>query len=299
MSKQVFNEIPKLTVKGEALHQLAQAVQGAFSQNVLRLAANVADRETITVGPESFEVVQINTSTGATSTALANTSAADVTETITAHGLVVGSILRCENEYLRVKAVPSVNTVVLSRGYAGSTAASHANGTALFKKAAPALAAGKISLPVGATLTPAAAGPELATGFNALSTQGFKAVYTTGAFTISREANGKSVACTETLAGASNAWAAAATYGGIEKAEVKRAIAQRVPNATEVAIGNLSARFPFNPTFVRVTVQVSATRAAKAWGGTVAVSGDTVTLTNNATNDWAATDTVNIEVFGN
>jgi len=298
MSKQVFGEIPKLTVKGEALHQLAQASQGAYEQNVLRLAANVADRETFTVGPESFQIVQINTDTNVNSTSLDNTNA-ESTETITAHGLAVGAILRCEAEYMRVKTVVDANTVVLTRGYAGSTIASHTDGADIFKAGATALTAGKVYLPIGATLTPAAAGPLLATGFNALSTQGFTAVYTTNALTISREADGRHVACSETLAGVDNVWAAANTYGGIEKGEVKFALAKRVPTATEVALGVMTVKFPFTPTFVRVTVQTTATLAAVAWGGSYAVSGSTVTLTNGADPDWAATDTVTVEAYGN
>jgi hypothetical protein len=298
MSKQVFGAIPKLTVKGEALHQLAQASQGAYEQNVLRLAANVVDRETITVGPESFQLVVLATDTNVNSTSLDNTNA-ESTETITAHGLSVGALLRCENEFLRVKQVVNANTVVLTRGYAGSTIASHTDGADLFKAAATALTAGKIYLPIGATLTPAAAGPQIATGFNALSTQGFTAVYASNALTITREANGLHVACSETLSGTDNVWSAANTYGGIEKGEVKFALAQRIPTATEVALDQLTVKFPFAPTFVKVTVQVTSSRAAKAWDGGWSVSGNTVTVTNAGTTDWATTDTVTVEVYGN
>lgn len=298
MSKQVFSEIPKLTVKGEALHQLAQASQGAYEQNVLRLAANVADRETITVGPESFELVQINTTTGVTSTTLDNTTD-PATQIITAHGLSVGAILRVENEYMTVKSVTDADTVVLNRGHAGSTVASHTDGATIYKKGATALTAGKISLPIGATLTPAAAGPEIATGLGALSTQGWTFSYAANALTMTREANGRHVACSETLGGTDNVWAAASTYGGIEKGEVKFALAQRVPTATEVALDQLTVLLPFAPTFVRVTVQVTSSRAAKAWDGAYTISGNTVTVTNGGTTDWAATDTVTVEAYGN
>lgn len=297
MSKQVFNEIPRLTVKGEALHQLAQAVQGAFEMNVLRLAANVVDRETITIGPESFQIVQINTDTNVNSTSLDNTNA-ESTETITAHGLSVGAILRCESEFMRVKQVVDANTVVLTRGYAGSTIASHADASDIFKAGATALTAGKIYVPVGATLTPAAAGPLLATGLAALSTQGWTFSYASNALVIRREANGKHVACTETLSGADNVWAAASTYGGIEKGEVVKALGMRVPNATEVALGVMEFYFPFNPAFARVSVFTTSTGAPVAFGGAVAWADNKVTLTNGTDPDFAATHTVVVEAFG-
>ena len=123
MSKQVFDAVPKLTVKGEALHQLAQAAQGAYETNVLRLAANVADRETVTVGSQSFQLVSLATDSTFNASALDNTTGLDCIESWTAHGMVAGQVLRCENEFLLVKRVLSANQVLLSRGYAGSTVA--------------------------------------------------------------------------------------------------------------------------------------------------------------------------------
>ena len=299
MSKQVFDAIPKLTVKGEALHQLAQGAQGAYETNVLRLAANVVDRETITVGSEVFEIVQINTDTNVNSTAALDTLDAESQETITAHGLAVGAILRVESEYLRVKKVIDANTVVVTRGYAGSTIAEHTAGQDIFKAGATALTAGTVSLPVGGTLTPAAAGPELAAGFAALTKQGFGASYAANGLVIYREHNGSHAACSETLTGVNNAWSAAATYGGIEKGEVKKALGVRVPTATEVALGVLTFYFPFDVTFARVSVFTTSSGAAVAFDGAIAWEDNKVTLTNGTDPDFAATTTVVVDAYGN
>lgn len=299
MTKQVFDAVPKLTVKGEALHQLAQSAQGAREMNVLRLAANVADRETITVGSQSFQLVVLNTDTTFNASALDNTTGLDCIESWTAHGMVAGQVLRCENEFLLVKRVLSADQVLLSRGYAGSTVASHADSTNVYGQAATALTAGKVVLPLGATLTPAAAGPQIATGFTALNDQGFTAVYTANTLTIHREHNGSHAACSETLAGTDNVWAAANTYGGIEKGEVLFALGSRVPTATEVTLGVMGFYFPFTVTFARVTVFTTSTGATVAFGGAVAWSGGLVTLTNGTDPDFADTTTVVVEAYGN
>lgn len=104
----------------------------------------------------------------------------------------------------------------------------------------------------------------------------------------------RALACSDTLAGSGNQWAAANTYGfqGEPETPRKRTKFTRVPTASEVTKGNLHLALGFTPTTVRAQVFVTATGAAKAWGGTITRNGRIVTLTNNATNDFAATDTV-------
>lgn len=305
----VLAQVPRLTVKGEAIHRLAETNYGTDEVAVLRLAANVVDRETITITSgapfqgtraDAFQIVQINTDTTANSTVLDSTSAADVVETIASHGLVRGDVLRCENEFLLVKEVKSANTVLLKRGHAGSTIASHTDGADIFKRGATAVSAGKVILPVGATLTPTAAGPEIAKGMTALGTLGWTFTYTTNTVTGFRTANGYHDTLAETLSGANNVWGAAASWGGIEAAGVKHGVAMRVPTAAEVALGVLTFNFPFTVTGVKQETFVTATGLLKGTqpNGTLAVSGNTVTLAQGA-NVWADTDTVKIEVWGN
>lgn len=103
-------------------------------------------------------------------------------------------------------------------------------------------------------------------------------------------------ACTETLAGANNGWAAANSYGfeGIEEKPKAQAVASRVPNALEITLGSVHIPLAFVPTKVLVQVRVTATGAAKAWGGLTTIVGKRVQLTNNASTDFAATDTITI-----
>lgn len=100
------------------------------------------------------------------------------------------------------------------------------------------------------------------------------------------------LACTETLAGASNAWAAATMYGGAAPAAVKIVAQARVPNATEVALGNIHFMFDFTPSFAQAQVRVTADGSPKAWDGALTMTGGRISLDNSGGTDWADTDTV-------
>lgn len=104
----------------------------------------------------------------------------------------------------------------------------------------------------------------------------------------------KAAACSETLAGSNNAWAAANAYGGEGPATdlPVTVLVARVPNATEVALGNMHFQFGFAPTAAQAFVRVTSTGVAKAWDGATTVTGNRVTLDNAGSTDWAATDTV-------
>lgn len=299
MSKQVFANIGSETLKGQAIQQLKDAVAaGCREVTTLRLASNVADQETLTLGSTVFEVHVLNTDTTANSTVLDSTANLNVVETITAHGLAVGRILRCEAEFLKVVAVVDANKVELSRGYAGSTIASHADGTDIFK-GAQAPAAGRVPLPTGATLTPTAFSALAVTGLNALNVDGITAVaISVNEVLLSREKNGAALAVAETLGGSNNAFDGAAFHGGVEPADGRFAVVTRVPTAQEVALDALHAVFPFTVKFARVTVRVTADGTAIAWDGAVTLSGTRVTVGNGGATDWTASHTVFIEAFG-
>lgn len=297
MSYKTFLHVGRETVKGDALHQLSDAAAGHYDVGYLRLAADVADRETITIGEDSFELVSYATDSTEVTSAFDNTNA-EVTETATAHGFAVGDILRIENEFVLVTAVGSANTFTASRGYAGSTIASHADATAIYKKGATALTAGKITLPIGATLTPAAAGPQIATGIQALNNAGFSAEYDTNWVAVFRPSKDGTVAVSETLGGTNNAWDAATIGGGVSRGATKWAVAKLAAAAADVTRGYLKFKFPFAPTWARVSVQTAA-GVAKAWDGAYAISSSTVKVDNSGTTDWAATDVVVVEVSGN
>ncbi len=126
------------------------------------------------------------------------------------------------------------------------------------------------------------------------SNYGAVAVSTTGVCIFSVNAGTYTTACTETLAGSNNVWAAAAMYGG-EGNDVKASWrSQRVPNATEVTLGFMQFAFPFTPTKVGVQVKVTSSGAVYAWDGNATITGNVVTLDNAGSTDWAATSTVTV-----
>lgn len=104
-------------------------------------------------------------------------------------------------------------------------------------------------------------------------------------------------ALAETLAGANNAWDTSALRAGAAAGNLAVARIARVPNAVEVALGNMQFPLDFLPSFVHVQVNVTTGGAIKAWDGGVTVSGTTnpyITITNAGDVDWAATDTVSV-----
>ncbi len=101
-------------------------------------------------------------------------------------------------------------------------------------------------------------------------------------------------ACSTTLTGVNSAWAAAAMYGGSVAGTRKSVVRARVPNAVEVALGNMHFRLPFTPAAALVQVRVTADGDAKAWAGKVVLSAGSVKLVNDGGADFAVTDTVTV-----
>lgn len=116
---------------------------------------------------------------------------------------------------------------------------------------------------------------------------------------VSARATGvKTLACTETLSGSNNAWAAANMYGGDSGGAKQIFKGSRVPNATEVALGNVHFLLPFVPTVVDVRVYVTATPGvAVAWDGTFTIdsSKKRATVNNGGGTDWTTSHTIEIE----
>lgn len=269
---------------------------GARATNTLRVASNVVDQTTVTVGKDVYEVHVLNTDTNVNvSGGDLNNTNLEATVTITAHGLTVGAYLRVENEHMVVTEVVDVDNVKVLRGYAGTTIATHADATDIFK-AAQAPGAGRIPVTIGATLTPTVFTTQFVAVANAAGLEPISYVRVSANEVIATadKAGAVVTACTETLAGANNVWAAATMYGGRAASNHRRVSFQtRVPNATEVALENMHFLFDFAPTVLAVLVRVTATPGvAKAWDGAVTVTGNRVTLDNAGTTDWAATDTV-------
>lgn len=157
------------------------------------------------------------------------------------------------------------------------------------------VATGRIPVDVSAAVTPTAFLTALVAALNGagIPWQGTK-ISANEMLIVGSRFQSKAAACSETLAGSNNAWAAATCYGGEGPAEdlPVTVLVQRVPNATEVAIGNMHFHFGFAPTSVMAFVRVTSTGIPKAWVGATLLSGNRVTVDNSGATDWAETDTV-------
>jgi hypothetical protein len=146
-------------------------------------------------------------------------------------------------------------------------------------------------------VTPTIAGAALVATINAKTQQGItaKAISANEILIATRlGVAGRALACSKTLAGANNAWAAAAMYGGSDVFKGVQ-LQSRAVNATEVALTAMRFAFPFNPVSALVQVRTAA-GAPKAWGGTTTLTGDRVDLANTGSTDLAATDVVTVFV---
>ncbi len=190
--------------------------------NVLRLASNVADGETITIGRDVYEI----------------DSAAD----------------------------PGIIT------------------------------AGSIRVNCSAGVTPAIASAAIVAAINAFNQHNLFAVAISNNEILVHTNSGSSplgLPCSETLAGTNNLWAAANMYGGRSAGFRDSEVASRALIAQEVTLGNAHFIFPF-PILGAMIQLRSTTGVAKAWGGAVSISGSRVTLTNNGSTDFIASDTATV-----
>lgn len=304
---------------------------GSHAFGLLRIASNVANQETVTIGTNVFEYQTIQTTTGLTTASgqwNVNTNG-PLSVTMTAHGLVAGQALAVEGELFNVLRVVDANTVVVARSRYGTVAAAHANGVTIYKGAALAVTT---DIPVGliTTFTPTIASVALTAAINNAATStlervvgttgtvGTNTIYDPGsAYTyaqrigkviatrnsdssvslVSAVAENSVLATTETLAGSNNVFSTATMAGGVARVIKRLSSVVRVPTATEVTLGTIYVPFGYVPTAWNIRVQVTSSGAYKAWGGTTTVSGNNLILTNNATTDWAATDTIYLSVY--
>lgn len=263
--------------------------------NVLRLAANVANGEQIVIGNDTFEIDIINTDSNVNTSEALNATDTETVLVMAAHGRVAGNLLRIENEIVRVKSVVDASTIVIARGSAGTTKATHVSGSDIYQSdAAPA--APLIPIGLVTTLTPTAAAPAIVDTINDLNTGGVFAYSVSVNEIVVQTADGvqpRLLPCTETLAGSNNVWAASAMYG-VASTEVRGVVlSARAANATEVALDHMLFNFSFSPVAVMIQVRTAA-GALKTWDGAITVSGKKVTVTNGGASDWAATDVVTV-----
>ncbi len=129
---------------------------GYCAAGTLRVAANVASGETVTINNTVFRVAVVQTANAA----LTQNNELNTTDhftgyvTFTAHGLKGGDVILVGSEMMQVSQVINANVISVYRGVSGTTTAAHANGVAFNTEAVPG--AGSVAVALGATLTPTA-----------------------------------------------------------------------------------------------------------------------------------------------
>jgi len=299
------------TIKGAAIRDLVKGAVGGCNQVAsLRMAANVVDQEIITLGTDVFEfnVVATDTTHNIGEVVAGEMATGVVANTLTlvnakATSIAVGDVLLCQAEYMLVtgKSIGAANTALtVRRGYAGSTAATHANAQQL-DEAVQSVAAGRIAVPITGTLTPTAVTPLLVKAVNAegSAAQGVTATQiSVNSVVLSRAADGTQTTCSEGMTGGNNV-IDAKFRGGVQPGKSTMSVVSRVPTATEVTLGTMSFVFPFSVTTAQVYAVTTSTGATIAINGAIARSGAVVTINNAGDTDWAVTSTVTCVASGN
>jgi len=269
---------------------------GRRATNVLRLASDVVSATTVTIGTDVYEIEIVNTdSTDVTAEGDFDVEEDPIVISAAAYPgttWAVGILVRVEDEILRVSSVVG-DVVTLSRAHSGTVAAAHADAEVIYK--GDGVVATRIPVGLVTTLTPAAFAPALAAVINEHGTAAVEAVVGASDEVVitADEVGAVVLACTETLAGANNAWAAAAMYGGAAAAFKRVVHTTRVPKAVEIALEAMHFAFDFEPVVLGVFVSITATPGlAKAWDGSVSVDGNVVTLVDGGAEKLEATDTV-------
>lgn len=153
--------------------------------------------------------------------------------------------------------------------------------------------AGNLAVNVAGNLTPTLAGPLIVAAINNSNTQklvaGQIAVGVIGVYANEPNQGLAAIPCAETLAGANNAWDAAALYGGNAGVTPQTVLVERAALATEVTEGNAYFFLPFTVVAASAFVRTAA-GVSKAWDGAVSFTANRVKLDNTGATDWAAGD---------
>lgn len=276
---------------------------GVAMSQILRVAVDVVAEQTVVISGETFRVAVVNTDSTINTAGgeLNNTNPRSQVTLGAAHGLKGGDLIRVQNEIMLVEQALE-RSVIVKRGVSNTTIATHADALDIFKEAVPG--AGGIAVGLVATLTPTAFTAALVHDINNRSKQRITAllisinyvkVFTSQSpgSAVGRPSS-ETIATTETLAGANNAWGAATMVEGHEGGPYMTL--SHVPTANEALVGQVDLILAFTPVVVLVEVITTATRARVAWDGVVTVDGSRITLDNSGGTDWTAAETLLIHL---
>lgn len=274
----------------------------AAATKVLTFATNVAEDDTVSIGGQVYTFKDALTTAatanevlvGADLTASRANLVAAVNKTTAGSGTLYGSATVIN---------PSVTATATSTDALTATAkvpGTVGNSIAIAEASTHlSWASSATTLSGGVDPTAGESAAAIITAVNSVATTGMRAsAGTTGEVILTGHGTAP-IACTETLAGSNNAFAAAASYGGLPAKDLvpRCVMVQRAATAIEVALGFMTFPLAFAPTAVLVTVSTAA-GVTKTFDGVTAISGSRVRVDNSGSSDWAATDVITVLAYG-
>lgn len=257
----IANDIIQNGAIGSALLTNPQCYDaGCPMRQVLVASGNVVDNETVTIGADVYEFIVVNTdSTDDTQGANFNnvTNPLPLTAWDTNYpactGLIVGDLIRVENEIMRVSArAAGAETITFTRGHSGTTIATHANGTHVYLPHSSLTAGSTQAVGVVATLTPTVWTAALTAVINALGASlvvatnpSVNEVLIRSAATVGGTVAASATATTTTETMTNAAWGAATMVDGKAAGVRKISVLVHLVTDDEATAGAVRLCFPF------------------------------------------------------
>lgn len=204
----------------------------------------------------------------------------------------------------RVKALgrrgrsPSMNVLRLAANVADTETVT-INGTVFEFTTDGTVTTGRVAVDVAAAQTPTAASTALVTAINSVNCgMTAKKISNSEVLVWATAGDATAYACTETLAGSNNVWAAATAFGGRAEPTALPVpiMVSRTPTATEIALQTMHFPLTFTPTIVFAQLRTSA-GANVAFDGTITITDQYVSLTASGTADPASGDVVTLLAY--
>ena len=298
--------MPKATNRlSHAFRTIFTEMPGRPSQNVLRVAANIAEDETVTIGADVYDIEVVNTDSTDTSGALFTNTTDPLTVDITALTALValtpakGDLWRLENEIVRITKVVG-NLITVERGVSGTTTASH--GDVAVYVGDGINAASTIAVGVVATLTPTVFTAALVDDINNNGTEFVVAVLISVNEILVQtavipggdpEASAAETATTEDMGGTDNAWDGATMTAGERPERGQMQAFEHVVSTQEAALVSLHILFPFTIGGFIFTVKTTA-GVDKVITDLITSTANRVDLVTTGGTHIAATDVVTV-----
>ena len=278
--------------------------EGNKAYQTLRLAANVADTETFTIGDDVYEIEQVNTDTNK-NVADEDAAAIDavsnpvqITMEDDAHGVEAGNLIRIGDEIMKVTLVED-EVITAIRGWSGTTIGTHVKNSDVYKGGG--YTATNIPVGIGATLTPAVASVAIPATINDEGTEDFTAIKLSDNIVLltANTVGARTTATTETFGQANNVWLGDTVVGGAAAGPRRMAAYVHEATAEEATLGKIYFPVEWEPSAAVVQVTATSTDRVKAWDGAWSFeTGATnaqpwrVEIDNGGSSDWAAGDTI-------